>query len=232
MELLDRRAIRRKYIPVGSPTHNGVVEHIAMTLDLAMASCPEAPRLFGDTRLPSTGPLWAEACTYACHVLNMTARGRGKPDMHSPYRKFHGRVPFSRLLPFLKPGFHHVKRALKSEPNVEACFYLNGDNNHVQDCCKILRPSGRTSYSRDVAWEYPRKPFVGLLPAEEEESPSHHLPMSQPPPSTAPPPRTPEALESPGIWYEPPSSSPPPPPSTLPLQGRNRCCCRRRRRRH
>ena len=29
--------------------------------------------------------------------------------MHSPNRTFHGRPPFKRLLPFLKPGFHHVR---------------------------------------------------------------------------------------------------------------------------
>ena len=106
--------------------------------------------------------------------MTVTARVRDKPDMHSPYRKFHGRAPFARLLPFLKPGFHHVKRTLKSEPKAEACFYLNGGNNHAQDSCKILLISGRTSYSRDVTWEYPRKPFIGLVPAEEE-SPSPQL---------------------------------------------------------
>ena len=62
------------YIPVGSSKHNGVVErHISMTLELAMTSCLEAPRLFGDTKLPSTGPLSAEACK-----LNMTGEGLGQ----------------------------------------------------------------------------------------------------------------------------------------------------------
>ena len=115
-----------------------------------MASFLKALRLFGDARLPSTGPLWAEACKHACDVLNMKARVREKPDMHSQYRKFHGRAPFPRLLPFLKPGFHHVKRTMKSEPKAEACLYLNGGNNHWQDCRKILPSSGPTSYSRDV----------------------------------------------------------------------------------
>ena len=56
VELLDR-GIRREYIPVGLPDHNGMVErHIAMTLELTMASCLEASRLFGDTRSPATGP--------------------------------------------------------------------------------------------------------------------------------------------------------------------------------
>ena len=167
-----------------------------MTLELAMASCLEAPRLFGDARLPPTGPLWAEAGKYASDVLNMTARVMGKPDMHSPYRKFYGRAPLARLRPFLKSVFHHVKRALKSVLKAEACFHLNGGNIHAQDCCKILFSSGRTSYSLDVTWEHRRKPLAGLSPAAGEESPSPPLPL--PPP--APLPGAPKTLECPGVW--------------------------------
>ena len=62
----DNRGIRREYTPVNSPKHDGVVERrIAMTLELAMASRLEAPRLFGDAKTPPTQPLWAEACKYA-----------------------------------------------------------------------------------------------------------------------------------------------------------------------
>ena len=60
------------------------------------------------------------ACKYACDVLNITARVRDKQDTLSPYRTLHGRAPLARLLPFLKPGFHHVKRTLTSEPKAEA----------------------------------------------------------------------------------------------------------------
>lgn len=71
------------YTPAGSPRHNGVVERqIAMTLELATASSLEAPCLFGDSRLPPTGPLWAEARKYASNVINMTARVKNKLDMH------------------------------------------------------------------------------------------------------------------------------------------------------
>ena len=211
--LLNERGIRREYTPVNSPKHDGVVERrIAMTLELAMASRLEAPRLFGDAQMPPTQPLWAESCKYASDVINMTARVRDKPDMYSPYRKFYGRPPFARLLPFLKPGFHHVRRAHKSEPKAEACFYLNGGNNHSADCCKILLMSGRTSYSRDVTWEHPRKPFVGVLPPEDKSSP----PPSSPPLS----PGTPEPLGDPRVWSEPPPPSsllPPKPPLPPPL---------------
>ena len=160
--MLNRYGIRCEYTPVGSPKHDGVVEQrIAMTLELAMAPRLEASRLFGDARMPSTQPLWAESCKYASDVINMTARIRNKPDMRSPYRKFYGRAPFARLLPFLKPGFHHVRRTLKTEPKAEACYFLDGGNHHSADCSKILLVSGRRSYSRDVTWEHPRKSFLG-----------------------------------------------------------------------
>ena len=145
---------------------------------------------------------------YASDVINMTARVGDKPDMLSPYRKFHGRAPFARLLPFLKPGFHHVRRTLKSEPKAEACFYLNGGNHHSADCCKILLVSGRRSYSRDVTWEDPRKPFVGLLPPEEGSSP----PSSPPPSPPLLPPRPPQSPPLPPPPLPPPPSSPPLPP--------------------
>ena len=164
--LLDRLGIRREYTPVSSPKHDGVSERrIAAIPDVAMASCLKPPRLFGGAKLPPTGPLWAEACHYASDVTNMTARVKDKPDMLSPYRDFYGRAPFVRLLQFLKPGFRHVSRTETSKPKAQPCFYLSSGSNHAQDCCKVLLPNGYTSYTRDVAWEHPRKPFVGLLPA-------------------------------------------------------------------
>ena len=81
-------------------------------------------------RTPPTQPLWAEACKYASDVINMTARVGNKPGMYSPFRKFYGRPAFARLLPFLMPGFHHVRRTVQCEPKAKACFYLNGGNNH------------------------------------------------------------------------------------------------------
>ena len=209
--LLNDRGIRREYTHVNSPKHDGVVERrIAMTIELPIASRLNAPRLSGDAKMPPTQPLWAKVCKYASDVINMTARVRDKPDMHSPYRKLHGRPPFARLLPFLKPGFHHVRRTLESELKAEACFYLNGGDNHSADCYNILLMSGRASYSRDVTWEHPRKSFVGVLPPEEKSSP---LPLP-------PPPGTLEPLGDARAWFEPPppfSLLPPQPPSPPPL---------------
>ena len=53
--LLNDRGIGREYTPVNPPDHDGVVERqIAMTLELAMASRLEAPRWFGDAKMPPT----------------------------------------------------------------------------------------------------------------------------------------------------------------------------------
>ena len=119
--------------------------------------------------MPPTQPLWAEACKYASDVVNMTASVRYKPDMHSPNRKFHGRAQFAPLLPFLKPGFCHVRRALKSGLKAEACFYLNGENHHSADRGKILLVSGWASYLRDFTWGTPWETVCGRTTSGREE---------------------------------------------------------------
>ena len=54
-----------------------------MTLELAVASHLEPPRLFGDAEMPPTQPLRDEACKYASDVIIMTARVKDKSDMYS-----------------------------------------------------------------------------------------------------------------------------------------------------
>ena len=83
MTLLDRLGIRREHTPVNSPKRDGVVELcIVVTLELAMESCLEAPRLFGGVPLPPRGSLWAKAYAFASDVLNMTARVRDLSLIH------------------------------------------------------------------------------------------------------------------------------------------------------
>ena len=94
-----------------------------------MESRLETPRLFGDARMPATQPLRAETFVYESYVIEITARVRDKPEMHSSYYKSYGREQFSRLLPFLKPGFHHVKWTLQTETKRKACFHYSGGNN-------------------------------------------------------------------------------------------------------
>ena len=56
--LLNDRGIRREYTPADFPKQDGVVERrIVMTLELAMGPRLEAPRLFGDAKMPPTQPL-------------------------------------------------------------------------------------------------------------------------------------------------------------------------------
>ena len=42
--------------------------------------------------------------------------------------------------PFLKPGVHHVKLPLKSEPKAEVCFVLNSGSNHLQGVACVRPP--------------------------------------------------------------------------------------------
>ena len=131
---------------------------------------------------------------HASDAINVLARVSDKPGMLSPYQKLYGRAPFPRLLPFLKPDFHHVKRALKSEPKAQVCFFFNSGSNHPRDCCKVLLVSGRRSYTRNATWEHPREAFAGLLPAawgKDTPSPGPSLSEAQMPP------------EDGEVWHEP-----------------------------
>ena len=149
MTLLDHNRVRGEYTPVDSPKCNGVVERRnALVLEAPISSCLEAPRLFGGVPLPPTRPLSVEACVHASGAINVSARVSDKPDMLSPYKTLYCRAPFLRLILFLKPGLHHVKRSPKSEPKAQACFFLDSGSNHERDCCKMSLASGRRSYTR------------------------------------------------------------------------------------
>ena len=137
MTLLDHHRIRREYTPVDSPKYDGVVERrIALVLRGRDGVLPGGSPSVRRRAFAADRPLWAEVCVHANDAINVSARVSDKPDMFSPYQKLYGRAPFPRLLPFLKPGFHHVKRALKSERKAQACFFLNSGSNHPRDCCK------------------------------------------------------------------------------------------------
>ena len=124
--------------------------------------------------MPPTGPLWAEACSYASDVLNMTARVRNRPDMLSSYQTLYGRAPFPRLLPFTNPGFHHVERTHKAEPKAEACFYLNIGSNPVIYCCKILlRPAADRTFKMSLRNNERRRSLGCCLRRGEKDSRRH-----------------------------------------------------------
>ena len=115
MTMLSYHRNREENNPVDSPKYDGVVKRrIALVLGAAMASCMEASSLLRGVPLPSTGPL----CVHESDAINVSVRVSDKPDTLSPFRKLYGRAPSPRLLPFPKPGFHHLKRALESEMKV------------------------------------------------------------------------------------------------------------------
>ena len=124
--------------------------------------------------MPPNGPLWAEACSYASDVLNMTARGRDRPDMLSSYQTLYGRAPFPRLLPFMNPGFHHVERTHKAEPKAEACFYLNIGSNQGTYCCKILlRPAADRTFEMSLRNTEGRRSLCCCLRRGEKDPRRH-----------------------------------------------------------
>ena len=191
--LLNPHRVRREYTPVDSPKYDGVVERrIALVLEAAMASCLEPPRLLGGVPLPPTGPLLAEACVQARITTNASARVSDKPDIVSPFQKLYGRATFSRLLPFLKPGFHNLKRVLESEPKAKACFFLSSGRNHSVARCCWYPAAGRTPaitlgstrgkrllgcclpHGRDTPSFAPKLPEVLTPPEDKEYGMSRH----------------------------------------------------------
>ena len=161
---------------------------------------------------------------HASDAIHVSARVSDRPGMLSPYQKLYGKAPFPRLLPFLKPGFYHATRTLKSESKAQVCFFLNIGSNHPRDCCKVLLVSGRRSYTRDVTWEHPREAFAGLLPAawaKDTPSSGPSLQEAQMPPEDgevwhelAPvPSRTSPGLAKPSPVTSQPSPAPSPVPS-------------------
>ena len=96
----------------------------------------------------------------ASDAINVSTKVSVKLDMLSPFLKLCGRAPIPRLLPFLKPGFHHVKRALESEPKKQACFFLSSGSNHPRDSCMVLYVFCCRSYTSDVTWKHRRVAFA------------------------------------------------------------------------
>ena len=189
------RGIRHEFTTPDTPKFNGMVERgLGIVQEAAHAACLEAPRLFPDVQLPSTGRLWTEACFWACERLNRSAT-TANPGNCSPHELFFGVTPKLRMLPFLRPGYCRVRRDNKAEPKAQRCFYLSGGSKHPADSLKVVLPSGAITYTRDLAWEHSRAaPFV---PAPAGGGREQHLVHPLPPQKPSPPTSLP--------------SSPPPP---------------------
>ena len=92
--------------------------------------------------------------------INITSRV-DSPDMRCPEEKLYGKRLREQLLPFLMPG--HRTRGLgpKWADKADACFYLNGGNDHASDYDKVMLESGIASYTTNTPYAYRRAPFVG-----------------------------------------------------------------------
>ena len=219
--------IRREFTSVDGPKRNGRVERkLALVAEGGHAAFLEFQTMFDGVEFPAKAlnyeRTWPEAWTWMCDALNLMARVDEKPGMMCSFEKFHGRPYRGPVLPYMMPGRHKVKRAAKSEPKGEPCFYLNSGNDHASDCSKImLSPSGIASYSTDVTWGYRRAPFGGGTAIAGSPSPAKGGAVSDPAQQS----QAPRGFE---VWYQPstpstgvtPESSPTPLPaaSSVPQQ--------------
>ena len=168
--------VRREYTSVDGPKRNGGVERkLALVAEGGMAALVAEGGMAAFLKFQLTfdgveflakaldyGPSRPEAWTWMCDALNTMARVDEKPAMMCTFEKFHGRPHRGLVLPYMMPGRHKVKRAVKLEPKGEPCFYLSSGNDHASSCFKaMLSRSGAGSYSTDVTWGYRRALFVG-----------------------------------------------------------------------
>ena len=108
--------------------------------EVAQAACLEAPRLFPEAQLPSTGRLWAEACFWATELNKSSSTAN--PGKRTPHELFYGVVPKLQMLPFLRSGYCRVRRDNKAEQKAEKCFYLSGGTRRPADSLKVIISSG------------------------------------------------------------------------------------------
>ena len=124
--LLEFGISRELTSPDGGQKRNGKVERrIGLIREGARAALEEAVLLFPDVEFPARalnwGLIWPEAWKWMSDVINIMARLDQEPDMLCPYELMYGKRPLRAPLPFLMPGFHHVRRQSKMEAKGEAC---------------------------------------------------------------------------------------------------------------
>ena len=114
-ELCRKRGIKQEFTPADSPKYNGVAERaLGLVNDAAVAARIQATELYPSaSNYPS---LWAEAASWACHALNLTAT-TANPGDKPPYEMWYGSpTPRGAVWPFLKSVVCRVKRNNKSQP--------------------------------------------------------------------------------------------------------------------
>ncbi|CAM9437793.1 unnamed protein product [Pylaiella littoralis] len=174
-ELCRKRGIKQEFTPADSPKYNGVAERgLALINDAAVAARIQATEMFpGAPDFPS---LWAEAVSWACHALNLTAT-TANPGDKSPYELWYGSPPpHGGVWPFLKPAVCRVKRDNKSQPKAQDCHYVGPGVNHPRDCMRVITASRSILTTRHVTWRHvppaPLAPPQPLPPIIEEGEPA------------------------------------------------------------
>ena len=170
-ELCRKRGIIQEFTPADSPKYNGVAERaLGLINDAAIAARIQATELYPNA--PNYPSLWAEAASLACHALNCTAT-TANPGDKSPYEMWYGSPPpRGAVWPFLKPAVCRVKRANKSLPKAQDCYYVGPGVTHTRDCMRVLTAYRSILTTRNVTWRHvplpPPAPPQQLPPIAEE----------------------------------------------------------------
>ena len=90
-KLCCKRGIKQEFTPADNTKYNGVAERaLAPVNDTSLAARIQSPVLCPGA--PAYPSLWAEAVSWACHVLNRTATTANSGDK-SPYEMWYGSPP-------------------------------------------------------------------------------------------------------------------------------------------
>ena len=165
----------QEFTTADSPQYNGVTERqIAIIEAAGLASRIQAAAKYPNEVCPRGGSLWAEQAYWTCHALNCTATS-ANPGFMSPREIWFGSPPTSTPLPFLKPGFHSVKRRNKLQPKAVRCWYFGPAPNFPRDGIRIMCKSGRVVATRHITWAHvpthiPSTPQQVILAPRENSS--------------------------------------------------------------
>ena len=131
--LTSDKNIHREYVSVDGPKRNRRVGlRLALVAEGGVVMFLEFHVMLDGVTIPAKaldfGRTWPEALTWMCDALNIMARADEKPGMMCSFEKSYGRAYRRAVLPNMMPRHHEVKRAVKSEPKGESCFYISSGN--------------------------------------------------------------------------------------------------------
>ena len=89
----------------------------------ALAARTQTSQLFQRFHIPENPSLLAEAMSQACDAYNRTATVANPVNL-LPHEMLYGEIPYTNLIPFLKPGYCKYKRMKNMNPKARKCFYL------------------------------------------------------------------------------------------------------------